>query len=411
VTLLGPRATPLDPTREHHDWVSAFLGFTSHGEAPTKMYFWVGVATIAAALRRRVWFDQRTFRWYPNLYTLLVAPPGVVSKTTTAKLGFDQLLRKVPGIKFGPDVVTWQALLDAFQTVHEMVHYRGEQFYESALTVAVGEFGNFLRPDDRDMVDQLVNLWDGESIKKQTRMDGEQYIDSPCLNMIGCTTPSWIAQNFPEYLIGGGLTSRMLFVYADTKAKFVAYPFRHVPPNFDELRESLIRDLERISQLVGPFSITDDAVAFGEEWYERWHAQEAKRMDENLLGGYISRKQTLAHKVAMCLSASQGNSLIIDRPTLERAVNVLSELEADMPKVYSKIGMSQESGASLTVLSYVQRAAPRPVPYQELYRYLFMKFPNPDEFNKLIEGMTKSGMLGHANTEQGLVFTLPGVGA
>lgn len=392
--------------RENHDWLSAFIHFTRHGEAPTKMYFWVGVASIAAVLRRRVWFDQMTFRWYPNMYTILVAPPGVVSKTTTAKLGFDQLVRKVPGIRFGPDVVTWQALLDSFQDAHEGFMYAGEAQEESALTVAVGEFGNFLKPDDRDMIDQLVNIWDGEAIKKRTRMDGEQFINNPCLNLIGCTTPAWIAQNFPEYLIGGGLTSRMLFVYADTKQQYVAYPFRHMPENFQAIRESLIRDLERISTLVGPMQLTAEALEWGEAWYENFHKVEAKRIDETLLGGYISRKQTLVHKIAMCLSASQGDSMLIDQPTLARAVAVLSELEADMPKVYSKIGMSTESGASMSILAYLKRAG-GPVSYVELYRYVYRLFPDPNEFNKIIEGMHKAGMITATNGPGGFIFGLP----
>ena len=317
--------------REHHDWLSAFMDYTRHGEAPPKCYFWVGVATIAGALKRRVWVDQATFKWYPNLYTLLVAPPGVVSKSTTAALGMD-LLRSCAGIQFGPDVVTWQALFDSFTDVHEGIPYQGDMLEMSALTIAVSEFGNFLRPDDREMVDQLVNLWDGYPVKKRTRMDGEQVIQNPCLNVIGCTTPSWIAQNFPEYMIGGGLTSRMLFVYAETKEKYVAYPFRHVPPDFLARREALIRDLERISQLVGPFHLTDEAIAWGEAWYERFHRTEARLIDETLLGGYINRKQTLVHKIAMCLAASLGDELVITQPILERSVSLITELEAEMPK-------------------------------------------------------------------------------
>jgi hypothetical protein len=82
------------------------------------MYFWVGVSAIAGALRRKVWIDQAYFRWHPNMYIILVAPPGIVSKSTTASVAM-RLLRRVPGIKFGPDVVTWQALVGAFAEATE----------------------------------------------------------------------------------------------------------------------------------------------------------------------------------------------------------------------------------------------------------------------------------------------------
>lgn len=378
-------------SRESHDWLTSFLDYTRHAEAPPKLYFWVGIATIAGALRRRIWIDQAYFKWYPNIYLLLVAPPGVVAKSTTADLGID-LLRAVPGVQFGPDVVTWQALFDAFRDVHEGITYQGEVLEMSALTISASEFGNFLRPDDREMVDQLVNIWDGKPVKKRTRMDGEQIIQNPCLNLIGCTTPSWIAGNFPEYLIGGGLTSRMVFVYAETKFQFVAYPFQKVPKNHSAKRDSLVRDLERISQLLGEVTLSDEALEWGNTWYEHFHKTEAKQIDETLLGGYINRKQVLAHKVAMCIVASRGDKLIIEKEDLERSVALLTELEKDMPKVYSRIGMSQEAIAGDQVLSFLKREGGR-VPFTTLYRYMHKLFPNPERFHEVLLGLKESGRI------------------
>lgn len=385
--------------RELHDWLTEFVDYTRHGEAPTKMYFWVGVATIAGALRRRVWFDQATFKWYPNLYTILVAPPGVVSKSTTAALGFD-LLRSVPGITFGPDVVTWQALFDALRDVHDGTPFEGEMLEMSALSIVASELGNFLRPDDNVMVDTLVNLWDGYPIKKRTRMDGEQIVQNPCLNLIGCTTPTWIAGNFPDYMIGGGLASRLLFVFADAKQQYSAYPFRKVPKDFLAKREVLIRDLERIAQLLGPCGITEEALDWGEQWYEHFHKVESKRIDETLLGGYINRKQTLVHKIAMCLTASQGDELVITLPTLKRSVDLITELETEMPKVYSKIGLSVGAQAGEQVVAFLRREG-HAVPFEELYRYMHRMFPSYREFNDFVEGLVKSGTIKFQATHSG----------
>jgi hypothetical protein len=53
--------------RELPDWLSEFVANSQWGEAPVYMYFWTGVSTIAAALRRKVWIDMGNFVWYPNL--------------------------------------------------------------------------------------------------------------------------------------------------------------------------------------------------------------------------------------------------------------------------------------------------------------------------------------------------------
>jgi len=61
------------------NWLKSYMHYSSFSEAPDKMHFWVGVSTIAGALRRRVWIDQGYFQWTPNFYIVFVSPPGIVS--------------------------------------------------------------------------------------------------------------------------------------------------------------------------------------------------------------------------------------------------------------------------------------------------------------------------------------------
>ena len=101
-------------SRHFPDWLAAYVQYASFSEAPTRMHFWSGVSAIAGALRRRVWIDQAYFKWTPCFYIVLVAPPGIVSKSSTAAIAMS-LLREVPGINFGPDVVTWGAIVTGKQ--------------------------------------------------------------------------------------------------------------------------------------------------------------------------------------------------------------------------------------------------------------------------------------------------------
>jgi hypothetical protein len=377
--------------REIHDWLTEFVGNTQWGEAPTYFYFWVGVGTIAAALRRQVWLNMGTFQWFPNLYTLLVAPPGVIQKSSTADLGLTQLLKKIPGINFGPSTVTWQALYDAFADVGEEVQISPtEVITQHALVINSSEFGITLNPKDTEMIDQLVHIWDGREMKKRTKKDGEQLIPTPCINMIACTTPSWIAENMPRYLIGGGLTSRMIFVYGEEKARYIAYPYKHMPLDYPERQGRLVRDLERIANLKGPFTLTPEAVKWGEEWYEHFHKVEAKRLDPTLIGGYIARKQTLVHKIAMILSASQGDSMIVDLTHLQRAVGAITELEKFMPMVYSKIGMTVEANAGEQILAFLNRYNGQ-APFTLLYQYMHKTFPRVEDAEDILRGLIEAG--------------------
>jgi hypothetical protein len=379
--------------RELHDWLTGFVEGASWGEAPLYFYWWVGCGTIAAALRRQVWISMGTFKWMPNLYILLVAPPGVIQKSSTADLGLVHLLKNVPGINFGPSTLTWQSLYDAFAEVGEEVQISPtEVITQHALVINSSEFGITLNPQDTEMVDQLVHIWDNREMHKRTRKDGLLIIPTPCLNMIACTTPAWIAENMPRYLIGGGLTSRMVFVYGETKARYIAYPFKHMPLDYAERQGKLQRDLERISKMKGEFALTPEAVAYGEEWYEQFHKVDSKKLDPTLIGGYIARKQTLVHKVAMILSASQGDSMLITLADLQRAEATISALEKNMPLVYSKIGMTRESAMGEQIIAFLERYKGK-APWTLLYQYMHKNFPRVEDAEDIIYGMVQAGYI------------------
>jgi hypothetical protein len=380
-------------SRKTKDWLQSFVQYASYGEAPLKMYFWVGISTLAGALRRRVWIDQKYFQWTPNFYVILVAPPGVVSKSTTASVGMN-LLKDVSGVNFGPDVVTWQKLVEDMAKAKEMVldNATGEYLPMSCVTIAASEFGTLLNPNDREMVDVLVSLWDGQpgAFKKSTKTSGNDVIENPWINIIACTTPAWIAGNFPEYMIGGGFTSRCVFVFAKQKRQFVAYPADHVPKEFMQLRSDLVHDLEVISTLVGEYSLDDEAKQWGEVWYSNHWNSKHRNLPPDQFGGYLARKQTHIHKLAMIIAASESDELVIHRRHLEFSAEMIDALEDDMPYVFDKIGRTQSTQVINDLVEIVR--AYHSVAQQDLYRSLSRKC-TWNEFNEILSSAIQAGFV------------------
>lgn len=358
--------------RQCNDWLKSFVEYASFGEAPHKMLFWTGVSTIAGALRRRVWLDMKYFQWVPNFYIIMVAPPGIVSKSTTANIGMN-LLRRIDGVRFGPDVVTWQALVETLGHSTEMVlnPVTGEYLPMSCITIASDEFGTLLNPQDREMVDVLVSLWDGKrgSFSKVTKSSGNDMVENPWINIIACTTPSWLAGNFPEYMIGGGFTSRCVFVYTDHKRQEVAYPDECVPPEFEAMQTCLVHDLEIISTMVGQFDLSPEAREWGRQWYaSHWRNPPALLSNEQF-GGYLARKQTHIHKLAMVLSAACTSELVISPDILSAAADIVSALELDMPKVFERIGQTDITRGAHDLVSIVTAAGQ--ISIKDCYAKLF----------------------------------------
>lgn len=394
-------------SRIHGDWLNAFLDYAQFGEAPKHMYFWAGVSAVAGALRRKVWIDQAYFKWYPNFYICLVAPPGIVSKSTTAGVAMG-LLRQVPGIKFGPDVVTWPALVSAFAESTEGFELNGMTYPMSAMTLESSEFGNLLNPQDKEMVDLLVSLWDGKqgSFEKSTKHSGKDTVENPWINLIACTTPAWIAGNFPEYMVGGGFTSRTIFVYADAKQKYVAYPGLQVPRDLERQAADLVADLAHISGLAGEYRLSAGAVAWGEDWYKTHYSVRAANLDPDRFGGYIARKQTHVHKLAMVLSAAQSDSMVITEEHLFTANSMITDLEPDMQFVFSKIGRSDASIHAERLVSFVQ--AKGEIGFQEAYRYVHSHFSSMRDFEDVLSGLVRAGFL-RMTSKNGMPTLSPGI--
>ncbi len=366
------------------------------------MHFWSAVGTVAGCLRRRVWIDMKRFQWYPSFYIVFVGPPGIIAKSTTIDISTD-LLRQVPGIKFGPNAITWQALVSAFAAASEAFEFESEWHPMSPLTLVASELGSLLNLQDKDMINLLIELWDGKkTYEKITKMSGNDIIEAPWINLQAGTTPHWIADNMPQAMIGGGLSSRCIFVYGDTKDKYIAYVDEMVGKGDKELRLRLIEDLEQIAMLCGRFTIDESARIWGRAWYERFWKDAASRMDDQMLEGYAARKQTHLHKVAMVLSASRGDSLTITQADLELANHMLEDLESDMHRVFSRIGRSEDSMQAERFIDFVKRKGT--IPYDEAYRMIHIYFPDFRDFEGILSGAVNSGQVRLISTPSGMVL-------
>lgn len=360
--------------RHFSNWLKAYCSHTSASEAPLEFHFWTGVSTIAAVLRRRVWKDELVFKWTPNFYIIFVGPAGVVNKSTTLNLGY-QILRNVKGIHFGPDSMSWHGLGKRFEAAVEYVQWAKPgstvptPLLMSPLTCSISELGTFLRPDDKGLMSFLTDVWDGKErpFDHGTKDSGDIKIENAWLNVIGATTPAWMQDNFPASLLKEGIGSRIVFVYADTKRHFTAYPSRTTKPkDYYDVEKKLTEDLEEICKLIGPYDLTDEAYKWGESWYATHNSGRATHMASERYGGYLARKQTHLHKLAMVLAAAKRETLVIEEEDLKEAEVLLTDTERSMIKVFESIGEIDEAKHIAEIMSFVR--AYKWLTQRELYK-------------------------------------------
>lgn len=396
--------------RHFANWLTAYASYTSDSESPAEFHFWSGVWTVAGALRRRVWIDMRKFQWTPNFYVVLVGPPGIVTKSTSSRIG-TRLLERIKGIHFGPPSITWQKLADSLSTAVEHMKTLApdgtEQFIPmSCLNISVSELGTFLKMEDTSLIDVLVDLWDGQLTTwgHSTKTSGTIDIRNPWLNIIGCTTPAWLRSHFPEHLVGGGLTSRIIFVYGDKKQKLVPYPDELKPSaDYQLLEAKLIEDLQQISEMSGEFQLTTEARQWGHDWYTKhWNGRRDNELTSERYSGYLARKQTHLHKVAIVLAAARSSKLIIEKEDLRMADELLRLVEPHMLKVFESIGVVDEAKHVHEILPFV-RAHGFLTP-DELWQKV-MNLMSQRDFEDAVRAAHRGGLLkvGEKNGKRGLV--------
>lgn len=353
-------------------WLRTYVAHQRHQESPKMFHFWTGVSTIAGALRRKVWTEHISYQYTPNFYIVLVAPPGVVAKSTSIRQGLSLLEKAVKDIRFGPQSATWQALIDAIHAAAAVVvdPETSEKLTMSCITIGISELGTFMRPENREYLDQLITLYDAqkESILKKTRGEEVKLIN-PWLNLIACTTPSWLKDNFPDILVGGGLASRILFVYEERKQQLIPYPELLVKgEQYENEEKALVHDLQKISKICGRYQLTPEAYEWGDAWYRGIHnGSRPAHLSGDRFAGYISRKQAHVHKLAIVLAASYRDDRTIQKSDLEEADAHVTLLEKNMYQVFDSIGVSTGAKINNEVIEMIKHTKGGAL-YKQLYQ-------------------------------------------
>ena len=378
-------------SRNYKNWIQAYVDYTEFLESPDVYHIWTAISVIAGALGGKCWIDMGYFKWKPNFFVIFVAPPGLVSKSTTSEVGMS-MLRGIENIHFGPASMTWQALTDALRDAEKLEPAVGKKV--ASLNIIASELGTFLDPRNRELVDVLTDMWDGKEVpwQRRTKGEGTSEVQNPWLNIIACTTPAWIQSNFPQDSLNGGFASRTCFVYADKKRKLVAYPKKQMDSfgdQFKMLRAKLVSDLKQIARITGSFYLTEDAEKWGEDWYAQHWALAPDMMDKEIYGGYLSRKQTHIHKIAMILSAAERDDRIIHDYDLENAKDLLLMVEPQLSKVFSAISDNREVHFLQTLVKSVPRSGR---PKAEVWRQLSAVM-TLEVFEACLQGAIKADFL------------------
>jgi hypothetical protein len=375
--------------RRLDDWITRYLEYTASSESPVSFHLWAGVSCIAAALQRKVYIRWGHSTIYPNNYIVLVGPSGRSRKGEAIGIarGLVESL-KLPLI--GEDNSMESIILEMKNSVTTFKDKgNGNLTLQCAVSSFVEELSVFTGEQNKVFLSYLTNWYDSrDRWKRSTKHMGIDEIMGMCFNLLAATAPDWVPYILPREAIGGGFTSRCVFIVEASKSKIVADPNSIKQP--DQLRKDLAFDLEVIHTLSGEMKFEDKAKKAYIEWYE----DQEKKIEEGnppipdpLFQGYLARRPMHLFKTMMAMSASRGGDMLLTFKDFKRALSMLEIAEKKMPRVFSGIGSARYAAETEMILQYI--AAKRSVTKAELLTTFYKQVDDYslDIVMKVLNGM------------------------
>ena len=346
------------------NWLADYHEYTDCTESPKLMHLWTGIGSLVAVMRRNYYIPFGHVKIFPYVYTVLVGPPGVVQKSTT--LGFaTKLLSKINGVELAPDATSPQKLLMCLEGAARNVITKEGTEVHHCLTVASSEFASIINGCDAEtMITWLTDLFDREDkFAYQTKTQGSNEISNPWMQLMACTTPNSLQNCLPINTVSDGLTSRIIFVYADKKDKLIAVP--RAPK--ESLVSKLVSGLEDISTNQHLYIFSDEAL----EWWTHFY------VDIN-------------------------SAWVPTDGSLEKAEKIISLTEVNMHKAFGGMGTNPQANYMITLVNQLRDT---PMTYKELYSNNFLNIA-ADDLSSVLEGLLTTGAIKKYANDGSIVYAI-----
>ena len=374
-----------------NSWLDAYVELQKNTEPAQVFDVWTAYSIIAAALRRKVWLQLGRLTYHSNIYVVFVAEPGKARKTRAIDYGA-KFLASIPEIIRSSDSATKEAMTDDIEgAALDALTANGDTLRHCSLNIISREFESFLgqKKENTRMLTALTDLFDcPEDWTSRTRHGTSNKIIRPWLNLLSATTPESLANSLPSSAVGGGLTSRILFIWADKKKRPVTVPV--FTPEEMQLKEAMEKDLYVISRLSGEYVMSADCMRKWDDWYINYNEDEDgdRICKDKSFSGWYSRKPTYIVKIAMLRAAAESDTMVVTWKHMEESINAIRGVEEQMGNAFKAIGRSEISGDVDNVLQIIRQAGA--ISEKALMSQIW-KDNDASKFDNVIETLIKTG--------------------
>jgi hypothetical protein len=344
--------------RQCNDWIEAYLKYTYDNEYPRSFHLWNAICCISGAMQRRLcmpWGAEDII--YPNLFVVLVGHSGL-GKGRSMKPAIS--IFKETGLPVSPASITIEQLLVHMAKHNDVFMHRitKKPISHTSMQIFAEELSVLLGQRNIKKLSILTDLFDSHELwENATKTSGEESLPNVCLNMLGASAPDWFPSMIPQEALGGGFTSRIIFVVE--RAKFQSMPRPVVNDKLAILRQRLVDDLRQIAAKTfnGEVFFSEAGWAAWDKYYinqednikkDKWPVQDP------IFRGYCNRRALHVRKLAMVFAVARKNfNWLVEPDDLHRAIRVLRNVERKMPRLFSGVGINTYAQVTNAIREYL----------------------------------------------------------
>jgi len=300
---------PVEDLIPHYGWLYDYCLFTRDLEACPRFKFFTACAIMGALLSNKVWLQRGEEgllpKLFPNIWVILLAPPGRGHKTSTINMGVNCLTQAAPEVRIIADKVTPESLVKALsstQFMNEGMIRVGMGPSDATGLIKAPELSVFFgrQQYNTGLVSLVTDLYDyREEWTSETIMRGKNVLKNVCISILGGSTPTWLQKMLPEDAFTGGFMSR--FVMCEMPAAY--FKRKAFPKRSDKGGgwDHLVEGLRGMLSFGGKIEWSKEVSETYREYYENLLPSGDVQRD-----AYQEREAEQILKVTMLLTLSQG---------------------------------------------------------------------------------------------------------
>lgn len=319
-----------------------YLKYNEGNECPDMYHVWAGLTILGIVVGPKVYYDHKFFKVFCNLYVCLVGEQGD-RKSVAKDIAHDmlQVLKKQGKINpvISAECDTKEGIAKFMTQPEQLRTFKranGEVVGYQPYHIFANELKLYIAVNPSGMVDFLTSIYDrterGHSAR--TKNKGFDDISNPYVTFLVCETPKWLVERLKESIISGGFCRRLVFVYSTESKPRIAFPF--ISPQAQEAYLACLAWLDKIKDIEGEFKLTPEAA----KWYENWYVN-LPTSDNEFMRGWGKSLHIQLFKVGMLIALGEGESLLLTVPILEAALELLTQVGKNLPKLVETIGRNE----------------------------------------------------------------------